>query len=127
MSNIVCEKCGSPYITPGRNQVIDDEGNITEEEVECTDCHNIWTIKYRGMADRDILLSQKSRPLLFCAAHQLESFIKKGIAQAKHKQNLKRAEHSMHWTMGILPPLKHYPRRQRIMVNWLCSSPPHCQ
>lgn len=88
MSNIVCENCGSPYITPGRNQVVDDEGNITEEEVECTDCHNIWTIKYRGMADRDILLSQKSRPLLFCADHQLESFIKKGYRASEAQAEL---------------------------------------
>ena len=78
MSDIVCENCGSPYITPGRNQVVDDEGNVIEEEVECTDCHNIWTIKYRGMADRDILLSQKARPFKFCATHQLENFIKDG-------------------------------------------------
>lgn len=65
----------------------------------------------------------------FCSVRliSLKVLSKKGIAQAKHKQNLKRAEHRVHWTMGILPPLKHYSRRQRIMVNWHCSSPPHCQ
>lgn len=88
MSKVICQNCGSQNITPGKNQVVDDEGNVTEEEFECTDCRNVWTIKYRGMAERDILLSQTTRPLLFCAAHQLESFIKKGYRASESQAEL---------------------------------------
>ena len=31
-----------------------------------------------GLANKDILLSKTTRPLIFCATHQLENFIKQG-------------------------------------------------
>lgn len=41
-----------------------------------------------GLAENDILLSKTTRPLFFCATHQLENFVKQGYMAEEAAQEL---------------------------------------
>lgn len=41
-----------------------------------------------GLANNDIHLSKTTRPLIFCATHQLENFIKQGYRVAEAEREL---------------------------------------
>ena len=64
-----------------------------------------------GLANNDIHLSKTTRPLIFCATHQLENFIKQGyrVAEAERELESRRTWRAADWLTR--------PRNERVWRN----------